>query len=183
MVTSDVLQRFVLRPLLFNIFINNIHSEIECTLGKFADDTELGGAVDTTEGRDAIQRDLDKLEKGAHVNLMRFNKDKSKLLHLGHNNPRYVYRLGEEHTESSPAEKDFVVLVDEKLDKSQQCVLAAQEAKCIQHCINRGVASRERDGTALLLYPHESHLENCIQAWGPKHKKDMELQRTSRGGT
>ncbi|KAK4832897.1 LOW QUALITY PROTEIN: hypothetical protein QYF61_026447 [Mycteria americana] len=113
-------------------------------MSKIADDTELEGEADTPEGHAAIQRDLNRLEKWAGRNLMKFNK-KCKALHLGRNDPRHQHRLGANQLESSLAEKDLGVL-DTRLNMSQYCALAAKKANGILGCIRGSVASRSREG-------------------------------------
>jgi len=81
---------------LFNTFVGDKDSGTECTLSNFANDTKLCGVVDTLEGMDTIQQDLDRLERWACVNHMTSNSAKCKVLDLSRGNPKHKYRLGRE---------------------------------------------------------------------------------------
>ncbi|KAJ7398038.1 hypothetical protein BTVI_129604 [Pitangus sulphuratus] len=107
---------------------------IKIAAHKFVHNKKLGGMSDTPEGCAAIQWDLDRLESEAERNLMRFNKGKYRVLHLGRNNPKYQYRLGGDLLEISFVEKDLGGLMGDKLTMSQQCALKARRASGILGC-------------------------------------------------
>ncbi|KAJ7428086.1 rna-directed dna polymerase from mobile element jockey-like [Pitangus sulphuratus] len=98
----------ILGPVLFNIFTNDLDAGLEGILSKFADDTKLRGAIDSLEGREALQRDLlTNLGDWTVTNHMKFNKGKCRILHLGWGNPRCSCRLGNEMLEGSAMERDL----------------------------------------------------------------------------
>lgn len=123
-----------------------------------AGDTKLRGAVDTSGGCAAVQKDLDWLEKWAYRNLTKLNKGEFKVLHAGMDNSTHQYMLGTDRLESTLAEKDLRVPADTKLKVSQKCALAARVGNSVMGCIRKSIASRLRE----VILPLYLALVRCI---------------------
>lgn len=59
---SGVLWGSMLGSVLYHIFINDLDAGIECTVSNFSDDVKLGGVRNSLVGREALKRDIDRLE-------------------------------------------------------------------------------------------------------------------------
>ncbi|KAK4822606.1 hypothetical protein QYF61_017338 [Mycteria americana] len=108
-------------------------------------------SLGTPQGCTAIPMDLDRLEKCADRNL-KVQQIKMQCSAPRRNNHMQHYRLWSSWLESSFAEKDLAVLVDTKLEISQQCTFAAKMTNSILGCIRKSTASRSRK-----MFPFTQH--------------------------
>ena len=79
-------------------------------------------------------------------------------------NQLHSYKMGDIWLSKTMSEKDLGIVVDPKLNMSQQCDVATQKANVILGCINRSIVSKSRK----VLVPVYSalvrpHLEYCVQ--------------------
>jgi len=117
-------------PVLFNIFINNPHGGAACTLNKFSGDTKLREVSDIPESCAAIKRDLNRLEIWADRNLMKFNKEKGKILHLKRNNPMALIYTGLDLPGEQLCRKSIAGSDGQQVKHEPEIGLCCKEVKC-----------------------------------------------------
>ena len=83
----------MLGPLLFIIYINDLDENIGGMVSKFADDTKIGGIVDSEEIYLQLHRDHDQLGQKADEWQMEFNLDKCEVMHFGRLNQGRIYSV------------------------------------------------------------------------------------------
>ena len=122
---------------------------------------------------------------GAHgINYLKVFEKLDWVLHVGRGSPKHQYRLGREWLESSPEEKDLGVLVDEKLNTSWQCALAAQKANRTLGCIKSSVGSRARGGfSPLTLLSSDPTCSPVSSSGAPNIRRTGMCWSGARGGT
>ena len=172
-VLSGVPQGSVLGPLLFILYVNEIPEVIQGTAKLFADDTKI---FDKTCRRDSLQKDLDTLYLWSSKWLLKFNEFKCKVMHIGRNNPRNDYKIGDVILEKVSEERDLGVYLSDDLKPSLQCVEAAKKASSALGIIKRTFSTFEISSFALLYKTYvRCHMEYCVQAWNPYNRKDIDI--------
>ena len=177
-VSSGIPQGTVLGPPLFIVFIDDLDeavAELDILL-KFADDTKGAKEIKSEGDCEILQKTLDGLVDWANKWAMRFNVKKCKILHLGHNNPGYKYKMGEEELQVVEEERDIGIIVHKGLKPAKQCQKAAITASTVLRQITKNFHYRDaRTYKNLYCQYVRPHMEFAAPAWAPWSVADVEV--------
>ena len=140
-VKSGVPQGSVLGPTLFNIFINDLVSNIQHSdVVLFAEDVKLFSKVPTE-----LQIDLDNLYEWTHKWQMSISLEKCAVLHLGFQNVKTAYKLANHELKVSRHMKDLGVITTSDLQSTSHCTEIYRKCSRICAPIHKSFLSRNTD--------------------------------------
>ena len=147
-VSSGVPQGSVLGPTLFIYFINDLPTiTSNASMKIFADDTKVYKEIKDENNVEQLQNAIDSMFDWTQKWLLKFNKDKCKVLHLGKNNPKNKYFIGTGDQriplEITELEKDLGVNVDPNLNFKKHVNITVKKASYASYKILKNFTFRD----------------------------------------
>ena len=175
-VLSGVPQGSVLGPILFLVYINDLEKGVTGSILKYADDIKLFRKTNEIVDKQHLQDDIYKLVKWSEKWQMLFNFGKCKCLHTGPVNTGMNYEMGGTILSKTVKEKDLGATMNANMKVSEQCRIAASKCNQVLGMIRRNITYKEKR-LIVPLYKAivRPHLEYCIQAWNPHHRKYIDM--------
>ena len=123
-----------------------------------------------------LQDDIDKIVKWSEKWQMLFNFGKCKYLHTGPGNTGMNCEMGGTILSKTVKEKYLGVSMNANMKVSEQCRIAASKGNQVLGMIRRNITYKEKSLIVSLFKAIvRPHLENCIQAWSPYLRKDIDM--------
>ena len=170
-VRSGVPQGTVLGPVLFIIYMNDLHNIVKHSLLKcFADDSKLIKSIENLQDREKLIEDLKAVLQWTKDNSMEFNADKFQLLQHGqHGDLKIPYNLPNGQVlEKSTHVKDLGTQVSEDLTWRKNINTLTNNATSFANWILRTIKSREREAMLTMYKSYVlSRLEYNSPVWSP----------------
>ena len=180
-VTSGIPQGSVLGPILFVLYINDLPDVMQCSSQTYlyADDTKIFKEINSTGDCENLQSDIYLMNNWADTWMLKFHPDKCKTIRIGNSeldHHQYSLKPGIPPMESSSAEKDVGVIIDDKLTFDKHITEKVNKANSIVGLIRRTFQFLDHK-TFKLLYTSlvRPHLEYANPVWNPYLKKHIDL--------
>jgi hypothetical protein len=175
---SGVPQGSVLGPLLFLLFINDLPDQVKCECKLYADDSKLMSLANNKDDKSRLQNDINNIIEWTNKWLVKLNKQKCKVMHIGYKNENYSYKISdgsEEYVlEETTAERDLGVIISSNLKCENQVNAAVAKAQKALGYIKRTFTYFDAEMVKNLYITFvRPHLEFAVPVWKPYQLVDI----------
>lgn len=178
-VSSGVPQGSVLGPLFFVIFINDLPLVLKNSRYKiFADDFKLYITFQrqSKDAQQLFQSDITSVLQWASENQLLIAESKCAILHLGCNNPRYPYYMGNTKIPTTLTIRDLGIMMSHNAKFTEHLSKIVKAASIQSSLIFRCFKTRNRDFLKRMFTTFvRPKLEYASQIWNPCLKQDIDL--------
>ena len=181
-VKSGCVQGSTLGPIIALALLDTVDDHINfVTTKKFADDNKFYAKITSEQDQKAMQNDIDNIIKWANKWGFVLNPDKCKIIQFG-GDTDYDFYMNNKLVEKKLSAKDLGIIVDNKLNWTEQIKKTVAKARRRAYCMARALLSKDKKIWMTLYKVYvRSILEYALVAYCPYQRGHLEeLERVQR---